>query len=324
MENPILTVNDLSVGFATGKNIVPAVRNATFELHKSEILGIVGESGSGKSTLANAVIRLLKGNGAASGEVIYDGTNLLELPEKKMQAIRGREIGMVFQDPIQGLDPTMTVGALLREALHVHRPELRGKELIETSETILSNVGFAEPKRVLKNYPFEMSGGMNQRILIAMALVPSPRILICDEPTTALDVTIQEQIIGLMKRERKEHNLSMLFITHNFGIAAEICDRLCVMYGGKIVEIGTCRQIFDSPAHPYTQALLETVPVFGREDREYLPTIPGTPYNAENMTEGCPFAPRCSCACDACRAEFPQKTTLEQDHIVFCNKFSKQ
>lgn len=322
MEASILTVNNLSVDFDTGKAKVPAVRDASFELHKSEILGIVGESGSGKSTLANAVIRLLKGNGTASGEVIYGGMNLLDIPEQKMQTIRGREIGMIFQDPIQGLDPTMTVGGQLREVLHIHRPSLSKTELNDAAEAILQNVGFAEPKRVMKNYPFEMSGGMNQRILIAMAMVPSPRILICDEPTTALDVTIQEQIIGLMKREKKEHNLSMLFITHNFGIAAEICDRLCVMYGGKIVEIGTCRQIFDSPAHPYTQALLDTVPMFGKEDREYLPTITGAPYNYESMKEGCPFAGRCSLVCDGCRTEFPQKTILEHDHIVYCNQFS--
>ncbi len=324
MEAPILTINGLSVDFDTGKKTVPAVRDVTLELGSSEILGIVGESGSGKSTLANAVIRLLKGNGKTSGEIIYNGVDLLTVPESEMQNIRGREIGMIFQDPVRGLDPMMKIGAQLREALRVHRPALSGKEIPEVSEEILKNVGFTEPKRIMKYYPFEMSGGMNQRILIAMALIPSPRILICDEPTTALDVTIQEQIIGLMKKQKSERDLSMLFITHNFGIAAEICDRLCIMYGGKIMEIGTCRQIFDSPAHPYTRALLETVPKFGSENREYLPTIAGAPYNAEDTSCGCPLAQRCPLAEDACFSEFPEKTIPEDGHTVFCRKLSEQ
>lgn len=325
MNAELLSVRNLSVKFHSDHAVIPAVRDVSFQLGSSEILGIVGESGSGKTTLANAVIRLLKGSGTIDGgEVLFRDLDLLKLSEKEMRRFRGKEIGMIFQDPMQCLDPLMTVAAQIREVLSVNQLSESRADIRRQSIEMLKNVGIQNPERVLNSYPFELSGGMKQRIMIAMALALSPSLLICDEPTTALDVSIQDQIIGLLKREKESRGLSMLFITHNFGIVAELCDRVCVMYGGKIVESGSVDQIFYSPAHPYTQALLKAIPKLGETEGKPLASIEGTPINMKQLPEGCPFHPRCPYASDICRLKFPAETIQGEGHTVCCSLYNSQ
>ena len=298
MEKPILSVRDLSVSFRTAAGLVRAVRGVSFDLAAGETLAIVGESGCGKSVTCKAVMGILPGNAVQiGGEIILRTpgpsgesaeTELLRLPEKEFCRIRGRKIAMIFQDPFSSLNPIMRVGKQLTEVMRlsgVPKAEAKARAL-----SLLAEVGIPEPERRYRQYPFELSGGMRQRIVIAIALAASPDILICDEPTTALDVTIQAQILELLQRLQKERSLSMIFITHDLGVVAGVADRVAVLYAGRVVEEGTAEEIFYRPAHPYTWALLSSMPDLDTKGR--LDAIPGTPPNMVAPPPGDAFADR--------------------------------
>lgn len=325
MDNPVLDVKNLSVKYQSGKAIHQAVRNVSFQLAEADSLGIVGESGSGKTTLARAIMRLHGGNCQIEADTVsFKGQNLCNLTEREMCSVRGDSIGMIMQNPMQCLDPLMTVGAQFGEIIHIHTPELSRTERRKKAETLLGDVGIVNPERVLSAYPFELSGGMIQRITISMAMYLTPELLICDEPTTALDVTTQQQIMNLLKQEKNNRNLSMLFISHNFGLIAEICNRVCVMYGGRIVEAGPVDQIFYNPRHPYTQALLKSIPQIEKDTEKRLPAIESSPVKAVAAADCCPFFPRCKYAESCCKQAFPNETLVEQGHSVFCWQYEQQ
>mgnify|MGYP002770956444 CR=1 FL=1 len=290
MENTILSVNDLSVNFRAWAGTVQAVRGVSLELHKGETLAIVGESGSGKSVTTKAMLGILPKNASiSSGEILYDGKDLTKLKEKDFYEIRGRRISLVFQDPLSALNPIMKIGKQICEALeknqHLSKAEAKQKAL-----SLMEDVGIPEPEIRFDQYPFQFSGGMRQRIVIAIALACDPEILICDEPTTALDVTIQSRILDKIKELKAQRDLSVIFITHDLGVVAGMADRICVMYAGRIVEWGTVDEIFYEPAHPYTWALLSAMPDL--ETKETLFSIPGAPPNMIHLPKGDAFAPR--------------------------------
>lgn len=290
MENTILSVKDLSVDFRAWAGTVHAVRGVNFELHKGETLAIVGESGSGKSVTTKAMLGILPKNAKiASGEILYDGKELTKLNEKGFYDIRGKRISLVFQDPLSALNPIMKVGKQICEAL-VKSQHLSKEEAKKKAISLMEDVGIPEPEVRFNQYPFQFSGGMRQRIVIAIALACDPEILICDEPTTALDVTIQSRILDKIKELKKQRNLSVIFITHDLGVVAGMADRVCVMYAGKIVECGTVDEIFYEPAHPYTWALLSSMPDLDTKERLF--SIPGAPPNMINPPKGDAFAVR--------------------------------
>ena len=287
---PILTVRDLSVHFNAYAGVVQAVRDVNLELYKGETLAIVGESGSGKSVTTKAMLGILPKNGRiASGEILYDGKDLTKLTEKEFYDIRGKKISLVFQDPLSALNPIMKIGKQITEVLILHDKmpkDAAKKRAIELMEA----VGIPEAAERFEAYPFQFSGGMRQRIVIAIALASNPEILICDEPTTALDVTIQARILDLINEVKEKNNLSVIFITHDLGVVANMADRICVMYAGRIVEVGTADDIFYSPAHPYTWALLSSMPDLDTKERLF--SIPGAPPNMLNPPKGDAFAAR--------------------------------
>lgn len=307
MEN-ILEVNDLNISFHTFAGEVKAIRGANFQLKKGETLAIVGESGSGKSVTTKAIMRLLPESNSEikSGEILFDGKDLAKLTEKEMQKIRGKEISMIFQDPMTSLNPTMTVGKQIMEPIIKHqklsKAEAKGKAI-----DILRLVGIPRPEERFKQYPHQFSGGMRQRVVIAIALACNPKILIADEPTTALDVTIQAQILELMKDLQKKIDTSIIFITHDLGVVANVADRVAVMYGGKIIEIGTVDEIFYNPKHPYTWGLISSMPDMDTKETE-LYAIPGSPPDLLNPPKGDAFAPR---------NEYAMKIDLEQEPPMF-------
>jgi oligopeptide transport system ATP-binding protein len=307
MEN-ILEVKDLNISFHTFAGEVKAIRGANFQLKKGETLAIVGESGSGKSVTTKAIMRLLpEGNSEIkTGEILFDGKDLAKLTDKEMQKIRGKEISMIFQDPMTSLNPTMTIGKQIMEPIIKHqklsKSEAKGKAI-----DILRLVGIPRPEERFKQYPHQFSGGMRQRVVIAIALACNPKVLIADEPTTALDVTIQAQILELMKDLQKKIDTSIIFITHDLGVVANVADRVAVMYGGKIVEIGTVDEIFYNPKHPYTWGLISSMPDMDTKETE-LYAIPGSPPDLLNPPKGDAFAPR---------NEFAMKIDLEQEPPMF-------
>lgn len=307
MEN-ILEVKDLNISFHTFAGEVKAIRGVNFELNKGETLAIVGESGSGKSVTTKAIMRLLpEGNSEVkSGQILFGGKDLTKLSEKEMQRIRGKEISMIFQDPMTSLNPTMTVGKQIMEPIIKHqklsKAEAKGKAI-----DILRLVGIPRPEERFKQYPHQFSGGMRQRVVIAIALACNPKILIADEPTTALDVTIQAQILELMKDLQKKIDTSIIFITHDLGVVANVADRVAVMYGGKIVEIGTVDEIFYNPKHPYTWGLISSMPDLDTAETE-LYAIPGSPPDLLNPPKGDAFA---------ARNEYAMKIDLEQEPPMF-------
>ncbi|MBO4289603.1 MAG: ABC transporter ATP-binding protein [Lachnospiraceae bacterium] len=315
----LLEIKDLSVEFRTDKGIAHAVNDVSLSLEPGENLGIVGESGSGKSTLAHAVMRLLSPSAVITdGQILFDGTDLTALPEDELRALCGRELSMIFQDPMQCLDPSFSVGYQLTECLLAHR--ICGKaEAKERSAAMLERVGIHEAKEVMRRYPFQLSGGMRQRVMIAMALLTGPKLLIADEPTTALDVTIQDQILQLLKDYAKQEDLSVLFITHSFGVVADICDKVAVLYGGRVAEAGTVRQLFYRPCHPYTAGLLNAVPTMEHDKNVPLQPIEGTPVNVFRLSEGCPFCDRCGKAAEICRKECPELKEVEEGHFAACH-----
>ena len=292
VQEKLLTVNNLRTEFfSSKKSSVTAINEISFHIDKGEILGLVGESGCGKSVTSLSIMRLLNftSGKVTKGEVIFEGQDLQQLPEKEMRTIRGGKMSMIFQEPMSSLNPAMRIDKQMIEGIRLHT-DLTKEQARERAAKILQQVGIPDPERVLKNYPHQLSGGMSQRVMIAMALACEPDILIADEPTTALDVTIQAQILELINRLKAQRNLSIIFITHDLGVVANMADRIAVMYAGKIVEYGTAEEVFYSPAHPYTWALLSSMPDL--ETKEKLEAIPGTPPNMIYPPKGDAFADR--------------------------------
>ena len=313
-ERELLSVRGLRTYFFTRRGVVKAVDGVDLSLDEGKTLGLVGESGCGKSVTALSILRLVprpRGK-IVGGEIRYQGRNLLDFPEEEMRRIRGGEIGMVFQEPMTSLNPVFSIGDQLLEAITVHHRMSR-REAKERAIELLSAVGFPDPALRLKNYPHQLSGGMRQRVMIAIALAGEPRVLIADEPTTALDVTIQAQILDLIQRLKEERGLSVIFITHNLGIVASFADEVAVMYAGRIVERAEVEAIFHSPLHPYTRGLLESVP---RPFSDHLHPIPGSVPTEE--VPGCPFHPRCREAMEVCRDTLPPLLTLPEGREVRC------
>ena len=309
----VLSVRDLRVSFRAYGGIVQAVRGVSFDLARGETLAIVGESGSGKSVSTKAVMGILPANAIVEeGQILYDGLDLLRVNEEKMHEIRGHRIGLVFQDPLSALNPIMKVGKQIMEVL-VRRGMTKAQARARALE-LMRDVGIPEPERRIEQYPFQFSGGMRQRIVIAIALAGDPEILICDEPTTALDVTVQAKILELINRIKEERNLSVLFITHDLGVVAQMADRIAVMYAGKIVETGTAEEVFFEPAHPYTWALLASMPDL--ETRERLTAIPGTPPNMISPPKGDAFARRNPYALAIDFEQEPPTFRLSETHLA--------
>ncbi|UOE55694.1 ABC transporter ATP-binding protein [Bacillus sp. CMF12] len=314
----VLEVKDLHVTFTTYGGEVQAVRGVSFDLFKGETLAIVGESGCGKSVTSQSIMRLIPSppGRIADGAVLFKGKDLTKLKESEMRDIRGADISMIFQDPMTALNPTITIGEQIIEGIMQHetisRQDARKKAL-----EMLNLVGIPNPSERLKHYPHQFSGGMRQRIVIAMALVCEPEVLIADEPTTALDVTIQAQILDLFKDIQKKTGVSIIIITHDLGVVAQVADRIAVMYAGKIVEAGERREIFYKPQHPYTKGLLNSVPRLDLDGADLVP-IGGSPPDLFAPPAGCPFAARCGFAMEVCDRVYPYKTHLSRDHHVDC------
>ena len=305
MSVPVIDVQDLRTHLVTRWGTVKAVDGVSFSVAEGETLGLVGESGSGKSMTCLSLIRLTPrpASRIVSGSIRLDGDELTSKSEAEMQKIRGRKIAMILQDPMSSLNPVYSVGMQVREPVSLYHG-LRGKSLTARAAALLAAVRIPAPETRLRAFPFQMSGGMRQRVVGAMAIAAPPRLLIADEPTTSLDLTIQAQYLGLLEELQRQHRLAMIFITHNLGIVSKICDRVAVMYAGRIVEMGPVRQIFKTPAHPYTRALLDSIPRLGAR-RERLTAIDGQPPDLARLPGGCSFAPRCPKAMDRCRVEAP-------------------
>jgi len=318
---PLLEVEDLKVDFAALEGTVRAVDGVSFHLQEGETLGLVGESGCGKSVTAYAILRLISPPGRiVGGRIQYRGRDLLTLPEREIRKVRGKEIALIFQEPVAALNPVFTIGSQIAEAIRVHR-RMAKKEAIAEAVRLLKLVQIPDPERRVREYPHQMSGGMCQRVMIAMALSCNPSLIIADEPTTALDVTIQAEILDLLRRLKAEFSLSVLLISHNLGVIAESADRVSVMYAGRIVEEASVREMFASPKHPYTLGLLRSVPRLGergRSGRRRLPTIPGVVPDPAHRIPGCPFAPRCPEVMEVCRRVEPRLLPLEGGRKVSC------
>jgi peptide/nickel transport system ATP-binding protein len=316
-KNKILQVKDLKTYFFTESGIVKAVDGVDFEVNQGETLGLVGESGCGKSVTAFSTMRLLDYPGKiVGGQVLFKGEDLLKKSEKQMRQIRGKEISIIFQEPMTSLNPVLTIGFQITEALEVHFKMEKAKARKRAIE-LLEKVGIPIPEQRIDEYPHQLSGGMRQRAMIAMALACDPALLIADEPTTSLDVTIQAQILELMKSLLEQFNSSLIMITHDLGVIAEVADRIAVMYAGKIVEYATTRSIFYSPLHPYTFGLLTSIPRLDMEI-EKLESIPGVVPDPLHFPEGCKFHPRCIFATEKCRKEEPPLVEIEKNHSVRC------
>ncbi|PNR96089.1 ABC transporter ATP-binding protein [Petrotoga olearia] len=314
---PILRVDNLHVHFKTEDGIIKAVNGASFELYPGETLAIVGESGSGKTVTALSTIRLLDENGwIAEGEIQYKDMDVLSLSYNHLRKIRGKEISMIFQEPMTALNPVYTIGEQIMESLELHL-NMSEKEGKKRAIDLLKKVGIPEPERRIDQYPHELSGGMRQRAMIAMALACNPSILIADEPTTALDVTIQAQILELMKDLQNEFKMAIIFITHDLGVIAEMADRALVMYGGEVVESGEIKTIFKRPRHPYTWGLMNSIPRIDK-DEERLLSIPGVVPNPLNFPKGCKFSNRCFFADQKCVDEDPNLEEIEDRHFSRC------
>ncbi|HBI92852.1 MAG TPA: peptide ABC transporter ATP-binding protein [Terrisporobacter glycolicus] len=315
----ILEVKNLKTSFFTPKGEVEALRDVSFNIGRKEIVGLVGESGSGKSITSKSIMGLISHPGkVVGGEILFDGKDLVKVDEKEMRKIRGNEISMIFQDPMTALNPLIKVGKQISEVLMRHE-KLRKKEAREKAIDLLAMVGIPSPEVRIDNYPHEFSGGMRQRVCIAMAMSSSPRLLIADEPTTALDVTIQAQILRLIKNLNKENENSTILITHDLGVVYNTCDKVIVMYGGQIMETGTVNEIFKNAKHPYTKGLLKSIPKGKTSEKERLVPIQGTPPNLFNMPRGCPFYDRCDEKKEACKKAVDTRV-LSKTHEVKCVK----
>jgi oligopeptide transport system ATP-binding protein len=316
-DTPLLQVKNLTTSFVTDSGEVHAVNGVSFNLDRGRVLGIVGESGSGKSVTAYSIMRILSDNGRVeSGQVLFEGKDILQTPESEMRQFRGERISIIFQDPMTSLNPVFTVGSQLSEAIRLHTDRTRAQARARALE-LLRLVGVNEPDKRLRQYPHQLSGGMRQRVMIAMALACEPDILIADEPTTALDVTIQAQILELMRSLQKQLGMAIIMITHDLGVIAEMCDEIIVMYAGRICERGTAEEIFYNPRHAYTKGLLRSIPRM-TDVHEKLVPIAGSPVDLLNLPEGCAFASRCNHAMRICLSELPQELPINDDHLASC------
>ena len=318
MSNKLLSVQNLQTSFFTHVGEVKSVRGVSFDVHQGEVLGIVVESGSGKSVTSLSIMGLLQYPGrVVGGQLMFNGENLLDYSKKQMQSVRGKEIAMIFQDPMTSLNPVYTVGNQITEMILAHEKMSR-KQARERAIEMLRLVGIPSPEKRIHNYPHEFSGGMRQRAMIAMALACSPKLLIADEPTTALDVTIQAQILNLIKDLNEKLSMTTILITQDLGVVATLCNRIVVMYGGLIMEEGTAEQIFYNPMHPSTMGLLESIPRVDSGERTRLKPIPGTPPNLVDPPKGCPFSARCPHCMNICEQELPPYFTVEEGHRSMC------
>lgn len=322
MSENMLNVENLVIHYETDEEVVEAVNNISFRLKKGEVLGLVGETGAGKTTTALGIMGLLPPTvgHVIQGKIELDGENLFDKSEREMRNIRGKKISMIFQDPMTALNPVKTVGEQIAEVvlLHSHCSKV---EALRRAQDMLAMVGIV-PERY-KDYPHQFSGGMKQRIVIAIALACEPELLIADEPTTALDVTIQAQILDMMRSLQKKQGTSMILITHDLGVVAEMCDHCAVMYAGELVEYGTVEEIFDNPKHPYTKALYQSIPSLDK-DVDRLHVVPGMVTDPSNLPEYCSFADRCEAKCDLCEKADPKMIRLNEEHCVKCLQYTKE
>ena len=315
----ILQVENLTTSFLTSNGEVQAVRGVSFSVGKGEILGIVGESGSGKSVTSMSILRLLADTARIKdGSILFEGEDLTKVSKKKLREIRGNKISMIFQDPMSSLNPLIPVGKQVSEMIKIHHPKMGKEERKAQVMELFAKVRIPEPEKRYHSFPHEFFGGMRQRVMIAMALANKPELLIADEPTTALDVTIQDQILRQLRDLDKEYGASIIFITHDLGVVAELCDRVLVMYGGLIMEEARIEDIFERPGHPYTMGLLHSIPDVEQEKSERLEPIPGSPPDMTNPPAGCPFAPRCSYARKVCAGSLPDFVEVGEGHRTRC------
>ena len=317
MDTPLLQVKNLCTSFNVDAGEVRAVNGISFNLDKGKVLGIVGESGSGKSVTAYSIMRILVEPGKiVGGEILFNGVDIVKYSKKQMREFRGKRVSIIFQDPMTSLNPTFTIGNQLREAILLHTDRNRAEANARALE-MLQLVGVNEPEKRLKQYPHELSGGMRQRVMIAMALACEPDILIADEPTTALDVTIQAQILELMKDLQKKMGMAIIMITHDLGVIADMCDEIIVMYAGRVCERGTVDEIFYNPRHEYTKGLLRSIPTLNGGHDKLIP-IAGSPVDLTNLPKGCAFASRCDRCMKICLTEQPEEVRVNDSHIASC------
>ncbi len=322
--NTLLRLTDLTVDFASQEGTVHAVNRVSFEVAPGELVGLVGESGCGKSVTASAIIGLTRmvPNATVSGQIEFLDKDLLALPEAEVRAVRGRDISMIFQDPVTSLNPVLSIERLMTEGLELHLGMSHSEAVVRSIE-LLGEVGIPKAANRIKDYPHQFSGGMRQRVMIAIALSCNPKLLLADEPTTALDVTIQAQILRLLKKLSREHEAAVIVITHDLGVVAGMCQRILVMYAGRIVESGPAKPLFARPHHPYTVGLLKSVPRLNEPRRELLQTIAGLPPDLANLPPGCAFAPRCFLATDECWANAPELYQTDPGRQSACFHFDQ-
>ena len=316
---PILQIENLKTSFMTSNGEVQAVRGVSFSVGKGEIVGLVGESGSGKSVTSMSILKLLADTARIKeGKILFEGEDLTQYSKAQMRKIRGGKISMIFQDPMSSLNPLIPVGKQVAEMIREHHPEKSKEDIKKEVLELFARVRIPEPEKRYKSFPHEFSGGMRQRVMIAMALANRPELLIADEPTTALDVTIQDQILKQLRELKKEYGTSIIFITHDLGVVAELCDRVVVLYGGLVMEEASIFDIFEHPSHPYTLGLLASIPALDQDKNKRLLPIPGSPPDMTKPPVGCPFAPRCPYARVICGSELPQMTEVSDGHHSRC------
>ena len=315
-KNSLLSVRHLTVEYTSEGEIIHAVNDVSFDLEKGKTIGLVGETGAGKTTMALAIMKLIQKPAGryAGGRILFGGEDLITASENRMHSIRGNQIAMIFQDPMTSLNPVYTVGDQIAEVVALHQ-KVSAQQASERAAEVLELVGI--PKERADEYPHQFSGGMKQRVCIAMALAANPQLLIADEPTTALDVTIQAQVLDLMGKLKRELNTAMILITHDLGIVSEVCDKVAIMYAGRIIEFGTLEDIYRHPTHPYTLGLFGSIPKLDQKIRRLTP-IKGLMPDPTNLPEGCAFAPRCNHACEACRSQLPPTEQINGSHAVAC------
>jgi len=324
---PLLQIKDLMTVFDTVHGRIKAVDGVSLEVNSGETLGVVGESGCGKTMLSLSIMRLIPPNGKIiNGEILFSGLDLLKLSEEDMRARRGKDIAMIFQEPMTSLNPVFRVGEQIAEAIRLHQ-HLPARQAMALSVELLREVGIADPQKRAQDYPHNLSGGMRQRVMIAMAMSCHPKLLLADEPTTALDVTIQAQILDLISNLKQKNNMAVIFITHDLGVVAQAAEKVAVMYAGKIVEFASVENLFANPLHPYTQGLLESIPARcfdSKKQQESLKTIPGSVPDLYNISQGCRFHDRCPFAFAECELQDPPLLAVEDGHLVSCWKYGSE